>query len=1138
MQQDRTVLRDQILEEALALHPAEQRAFLARACANDAELRGEIERLLRLDRDMRTDFLAPAGAVQPISAATEGATVAVPELANGDLSFEEAITPDLTFDRYRILRVIGEGGMGKVYLAEQTQPVRRTVALKIIRPGMHSKDVIARFETERQVLAMMDHPNIAKVLDAGSTNSGQPYFVMELVDGPPITDYSDDHRLTIRERLNLFIPVCRAVQHAHQKGIIHRDIKPSNILVPTYDGRPVPKVIDFGIAKATEQTAAQGALVTRMGAIVGTFAYMSPEQADSGSRDVDTRSDVYSLGAVLYELLTGATPIEIDHLIQAGYLEMVRRIREEEPPPPSSRLVGTTGGRNAIAERRKTDPNSLERTVHGDLDWIVMRALEKDPARRYATANGFLRDLERYLNGEPVEAGPVSAAYRFQKFIGKHRVLLATVSAFLALLVVSASVSIWQAVRANRERDRAVAALHVATAEKLAIPAMESLSTDPERSILLAMHAVNATTQFHEPPTPAAEGALHAAILSSRIRAVLRGHTQDVRALAFSRDGTHIVTGGDDGLIKIWEAATGRELLSFRGRGAVSGVAFSPDGTRIATANPDRTATIWNAATGAEVLSFHGHEHSAVTAVAFNPDGTLLATSSLDRTARLWDTATGRAIRVFRGHAGGVWCVAFSPDWKRLATASEDGTARVWDTSSGRPLITLRGHQRPVVSVAFDRDGKRIATGSADRTAKVWDVESARALLTVTDETSVTWVSFSPDGRWLATAGSQPKIWDWQNGRQLFAFPDRAMSKLAFDSEGRRLAVATPTHAVNVYSTGPGVEIKVAAMETGAGEVLTPDITRLVSVSREGAKVWDVASGRLLLTIPSPGEPISDVKFSPDGSRLAISSYDGTARVYDLSGRELIIFRGHQDKATGVVFSPDGRRIATSSADKTARLWDVSTGRQLTTLSGHQGSVVDVAFSPDGNRIATASNDGTAKIWDATGGKLLSTLVAHRAGVWTVLFSPDGERLATLGWDRPRPTTGNGFCDTVRVWSVAAGTEQFAIHSSTIAIAFSPDGSRLATGARDTLMWNARTGQYLFILPAAPNDFKDRRHLVRSLRFSRDGTHLTVSDFGLLKTYALDISELMAIAKSRVTRVLTAEECQTYFQSPVCPALP
>jgi serine/threonine protein kinase/tetratricopeptide (TPR) repeat protein len=376
--------------------------------------------------------------------------------ATVDLKCTQPQAPGTSIGPYKLLQQIGEGGMGVVFMAEQHEPFHRVVALKVIVPGIDSRQVIARFEAERQVLAMMDHPNIARVLDAGTTESGRPYFVMELVKGVPITAYCDEKKLTLRERLELFMPVCHAVQHAHQKGIIHRDIKPSNVLVADYDDKAVPKVIDFGIAKATSQKLTDKTMFTAFGQVVGTMEYMSPEQTKLNQLDVDTRTDIYSLGVLLYELLTGTTPFDRKRLQSAAIDEVYRIIREEEPIRPST-SISKTSESPAVATSRRSDPVRLSRMLQGDLDWIVMKALEKDRTRRYPTANGLASDIERYLNDAPVSAGPPSASYRMQKFVRRNRGLIAAGSAIVLVLLVGLAASIWQAVRATRAEALAIA---------------------------------------------------------------------------------------------------------------------------------------------------------------------------------------------------------------------------------------------------------------------------------------------------------------------------------------------------------------------------------------------------------------------------------------------------------------------------------------------------------------------------------------------------------------------------------------------------------------------------------------------------------------------------------------------------------
>ena len=437
--------------------PAARRVFLDQACADDPDLRVRVEGLLAAEVDAEKFFNEVAPLVVTASALNEGAI----KPSFPGTTEESGITevPGTRIGRYKLLQRIGEGGGGVVYMAEQEEPVRRRVALKIIKLGMDTRSVIARFEAERQALALMDHPNIARVLDAGATDTGRPFFVMELVRGVKITEYCDKNQLDTRQRLGLFIQICQAIQNAHQKGIIHRDIKPSNILVTLHDGVPVPKVIDFGIAKAIEVRLTEKTLFTAYEQIIGTPAYMSPEQAEMSGLDVDTRSDIYSLGVLLYELLTGRTPFDPKKLLQHGLDEMRRTLREQEPQRPSTMVTTLQGTElTATAEHRHAEPPKLISLLRGDLDWIVMKALEKDRRRRYETANGLAMDLNRYLNNEPVIARPPSRVYRLQKLVRRNQVVFAAGVAVTTALVIGLTTSTRLFFMERAARERAVAA--------------------------------------------------------------------------------------------------------------------------------------------------------------------------------------------------------------------------------------------------------------------------------------------------------------------------------------------------------------------------------------------------------------------------------------------------------------------------------------------------------------------------------------------------------------------------------------------------------------------------------------------------------------------------------------------------------
>ena len=504
---------------ALEMPVAERPAFLDRECAGDVSRRRRMEVLLQ-SHDAPDSFLV-GPAVGPGMTADLRAGRSHGEIASQNLLAEG---PGSQIGRYKLLQALGEGGMGNVFMAEQTQPVRRKVALKVIKPGLDSRQIIARFEAERQALALMDHISIARVLDAGTTDLGRPYFVMELVHGVPITRYCDDNHLTSRQRLDLFVPVCRAIQHAHQKGIIHRDIKPSNVMITLFDGNPVPKVIDFGVAKAIEQQLTERTLFTQYGTLVGTLEYMSPEQAEMSALGVDTRSDIYSLGALLYELLTGSTPLTHQCMKQAAFGEILRMIKEEEPPRPSTRLSDSRETLTSIAAQRHTEPAKLTKLMRGELDWIVMKAIEKDRNRRYETASDFAADVQRYLDDEPVQACPPSTWYRFRKFTRRNRAALITATIIAAALVAGTAVATWQSLRATsamataviekqRADKQAAVATNIAESLKQLLRLVDpDADKGPSYTVLELIddYAVNLEEKLADQPEAAAD--LHAAI--------------------------------------------------------------------------------------------------------------------------------------------------------------------------------------------------------------------------------------------------------------------------------------------------------------------------------------------------------------------------------------------------------------------------------------------------------------------------------------------------------------------------------------------------------------------------------------------------------------------------------------------------
>ncbi|HUY35213.1 MAG TPA: protein kinase [Pirellulales bacterium] len=933
--------------------PAERAAYLEGACGGDHALRRRIEALLAAHDACGGVLDSPPSAPAP--------TAAYRPLTEG---------PGALIGPYKLLQQIGEGGMGVVYMAEQLEPVRRKVALKIIKPGMDSRQVIARFEAERQALAMMDHQNIARVLDAGTTESGRPYFVMELVHGVAITKFCDDNKMTPRERLALFVPVCQAIQHAHQKGIIHRDVKPSNVLVTMYDDKPVPKVIDFGVAKAIEQRLTERTLFTQFGALVGTFEYMSPEQAEMNAFGVDTRSDVFSLGVLLYELLTGTTPLERKRLREAALDEMVRLIKEEEAPRPSARL-SSSNDLPKIAAARKTKPARLSKLVRGEIDWMVMKCLEKDRSRRYDTASGLARDVERYLADEPVEACPPSAGYRLSKFARKYKKALMTVAAFAGLLVVgmvlTTLLAIWATSaqhEANRQRDEARFTAYAA-GMGLAKRYWEEDNVGRARELLEDVPKEAAGRELRGFEWYYLHRLCHSEALT--LKQVNSGNYKN---WAWSPDGRRVATGYDNA-VKIWDSVTGKELFSL-------------------------------------IHSRNGNVFKrSVRSVEFSPDGRRLASWASDETVKIWDSATGKELLSLKG-AGEVWSMAFSPDGKRLASGSNDAV-KIWDSVTGKELFSLKAGSgnsgRFTSPAAFSPDGQRVAAGVDDNTVKIWDSVTGKEMFSLSHAGYVTGVAFSPDG-WRLASGSNDKkvkIWDSVTGEELLSLKGGGVAGMAFSPDGQRLALGSEdSRVVKIWDSTTGEELASLKGHTGilSGVAFSPDGQRLVSASLgEPLKIWDSDTAKELFTIKDLR--VQSVAFSPDSQRLALGGMDSRVTIWErATGKELSSLDGHNGAISSVAFSPDGRRLASASLDNTVRIWDSETGKELFSPSlvnfpKQRGSVV---FSPDG-RLLASDDDGAAKIWDIAAGKELFSL-DHASRVESVVFSPDGERLASGGLSR------------------------------------------------------------------------------------------------------------------------------------------
>jgi WD40 repeat protein/serine/threonine protein kinase len=1081
--------------------PGERAAYLDEMCGPDSDLRGQVEGLLRSHEQ--------AGSFLQNSLFDPGATRDV------------STPPELTGSRigpYKLLQPIGEGGMGTVYMAEQTQPVRRKVAIKVIKPGMDSRQVIARFEAERQALAMMDHVNIARVLDAGATESGRPYFVMELVHGMPITEYCDDNRLTPRERLELFVPVCQALQHAHQKGIIHRDIKPSNVMITLYDGKPVPKVIDFGVAKATEQKLTERTLFTRYGTMVGTFEYMSPEQAEMSALGVDTRSDIYSLGVLLYELLTGSTPLSRKRVREAAYSEILRMIKEEEPPKPSTRLSDSGEALASISAQRQMEAAKLTKLVKGELDWIVIKTLEKDRNRRYESASGLAADVQRYLNDEPVQAYPPSFWYRFHKLARRNKAVFMTASVIAAAVLVAvmtlavSSVLVWQAknnLQMALEREQRDAYFH-----RITLAHRE----------LLVNNLGGALQLLGECPEELRGWEWHYLQRLCRVDPVTFHGAGKVFGLAISPDGHRLAAGNADGTIGLFDLETGAELPALRGHTrAVGSVAFHPQGTRLASTSADGTVRVWDLTTGQQVFKWRGQADPRSYRVAFSPDGRRLAANDEDGSVVLYDMAEGHELRRLTGHERMGACVEFSPDGRLLVTGTWMGVLHVWNAETGDLLRTRQGHGATISAAKFFPDGRRLATAGYDRLVKVWEV--SKLLDPTNRDEPRTWrghdciiiaLAFSPDpdGQRLATIGGEDKtvkLWDPLTGREILKLREHKNfgACVVFSPDGRRLASSGFDGTIRIWDASParaGQELRTLGHKDEVWSVaFSPDGQSIASSSFDKtARIWDATTGAALHRLPlsSQGYPLA---FSRDGQRLASVSRDKTAQIWDVAtGKPLRTLRTPNDHLYGVTFSPDGQYLlvddvggknAKEGGSNVVTVWDARGDQAEPKVIGivgrHGEPVWCLKFSPDSKLLASGSNDGTVKLWRWDSShpeqpqELLHNFPVRNYGFGDLLaFTPNSQRLVTVGEEH-----------AVKIWDVKSGELVHRLHGHSgdvIAVAVSPDGRWLASAGEDTtiMLWGAVNLSKGSPAPERRHTLRGHTSMVMSLAFSPDGQRL------------------------------------------------
>ncbi len=1086
-----------------------------RFCADNPELKNAVLLLLR-------------GHNAPLPVESLADDIRAAREAGPTLESATSVAATDHIGNYKLLERIGEGCFAIVFMAEQERPVRRRVALKIIKLGMDTKQVVARFEAERQALALMDHPSIAKVFDAGATETGRPFFVMELVRGLPITEFCDQHRLSIRDRLSLVTQVCDALQHAHQRGVIHRDIKPSNVLVADLGGKPVPKVIDFGIAKATSARLTEKTIFTEFRQMIGTPEYMSPEQAGQSNQDIDTRTDVYAVGVLLYELLTGATPFDSKRLRSAAFGEMQRIIREEDPPKPSTRLATKPETLGTVASHRSLPQAKLTSAIAGELDWIVMKSLEKDRTRRYHSAGSMAADIQRYLTGHAIEAAPPSKAYLFRKFVRRNKgpVIAGSLLTFALLAgLVGTSVGFFRA-----DRERTVAVKERTRADQKAADALASEVIAQRNAYGANLLSACGALESHQPAIAAAflEAAprrlrgwewkmVHAALdtsirsLPCPLHAAEPGDTVWEYTLIPHADGRSFFTTSrtHEPGVQRWETTSGKLLATFPhpnpgplGEPKHEALhALSFDGSSISSAigllqnSPSSVVTSWNLSDERIQRFALPPLNNSQGLLAIHPDGRhVLRTNS----GEIWlqNLITGEVTARAQLKPVDTVFPTYSTDGSRYAAIYAQGEVVILDGNTLAVIARLKGHRNMVHNVDFSRDNRRVATAAIDGTAQVYDLPSSGSVeilptLVLDHSAAVENARFSPDGSLLATlAGDRAiRIWDISpqgvlrgsaralgrtaaDLRATFTSPNLISMPLMFMPDGTTVAGREADGKVRFWdiTSEDGIKLR---KHTGLlnGARFAPKNSLIVSIAWDGWKgasgcvrLWDADTGADIASFGEPGEVPYSLDVSRDGDRAAI------------------VFMMTDSPWTSKDRIHEGR----------LEIIDLQTGQRKRIVYGriaqHDGAdnADAIAFDPPGNSLAVCRFD-LLEILDAQTGEVLRTRSLSSLGeqLTSAAYSPDGKFLAvsfrtshSLRADKP-----------VHYILLDAATLQ-VVHSLDAplgrAVTFSPDSKHLYTGSSggEICVFDSSSGDRL-------TSFQAHSKIIMSLALNADGSRLS-----------------------------------------------
>ncbi len=997
---------------------------------------------------------------------------------------------------YELLEQIGYGGMGIIYKARQIR-LQRFVAVKMIRPDrLASAGDVLRFRSEAETVASLEHPNIAPIYEVGE-HEGEHYFSMKLIEGGSLAQHLPRLTADLPAGVRLLILVARAVHYAHQRGLLHRDLKPANILLDA-EGRPY--VTDFGLAKRLGPKPGEPSL-TQQGMIVGTPSYMAPEQA-ADQAAVSTAADVYSLGAILYELLTARPPFR-----GSNPLDTLLQLRELEPAAP----------------------RSVNKRVDRDLETICLKCLRKETQQRYPSAAALADDLERWLRGEPIQARPVGRCRRTIKW-ARRKPLPATM---LVLLVIVSCAGLGGVIWQWRNAVDSTKAYWQQWRNAVD-------SAEAERRTVYARAIGQAYAEWRAGNADVSERLLDECpeelrgwewrylrrLFRLRQLATLKGHADAVLAVAFSPDGSRMVSAGADKVIKVWDRQSLRAVLTLRGHAAaVTAVAFRPDGRRLASGSTDGSVRIWDTVSGEMVRAWQGHA-GPVTGLAFDPSGRRLVSTAkgepLSGELKLWDASHGDTLAA-QPCTDLLAAVAFSPDGRFLVTpAAHNGKVIVWDAATFKEIGTLEGQNKRLTvtwtSIAFSGDGQWVGAGSSYGVVRVWGKSTPQEKLTsqeflTPNQIGVSGVAFcGRDGRLLAAACADNIVRGWytKSGNPAFTFRGHhgAVTTVACSPDGESLLSGSRDRTVKLWDIRKlsdtrrhDDDLTLWANEGYTSIAFSPAGDYLASATRDKAvRIRDITTGKVVKWRSLP-ESVNGLAFSADGVQLACAGDDGVIRIREApSGRETLSLRGHNGPVHAVAFSLGSDRLASAGEDGTVRVWDVALGREMLRLTGHEGAVHAVSFSPDGSRIVSAGADGLVRVWDASTGQQRVALGDHEGPVYAVAFRPDGQCLATAGQDH-----------AIRVWDVATWelVRNLRGHTGPVrGLAYGPEG-RLASAGDDMAvrLWDA-AGHELLAL---------RGHFstIRAVAFGRDGHRLaSASDDQSITVWdATPLEETTAVQK-------------------------